>query len=454
MKQLYGHSANADTPNGVNFHPHYPVKIPASLDLTGVKTVHKDKYKYFLGTLAKNSMATNGTPFGWVSMDVRLLRDYLGATYSYKRKDGTKVKGDRATEIRQELLESGLIEWNTDYSFYRDDNNRKRKDGECMKYRIKETELKWTTITDRRILKKLNKSAHEHLKELLKTDIYGYQFYCLSEVTFDAEKARQKLSKYIDEGYDKDTIETLDAKIKELESISNRKAGDMVDARRMSRDKGGRLHTNITNVSSKFREFIKIQGEELTVLDIGNSYPYFMAEWLNKKLNQHICPSLLSPFLSSSSSMLIKNEISQLQRDTEQKCFYDKITPAKYANLDRTEFKRRFYRQFLFSQVDPKNTVIGKKIGEVYPMLLEVVSKSSGGDYWYKELTRLESSYIDAVSRVLMNRQILYLTLYDGLIVKKSEVDEVRKVMEGVAMEMFQRPMPIAEKEIKECSVV
>jgi len=93
-------------------------------------------------------------------------------------------------------------------------------------------------------------------------------------------------------------------------------------------DSDNRLHTNLTNMPSKFRPYLTYYGETIQSLDIKNSQPYFMVLLLENLENSKI-RGIISKVFSSNISMMMQ----KLQQTTSSKVFQEEFKPIKEAVL-------------------------------------------------------------------------------------------------------------------------
>jgi len=94
-------------------------------------------------------------------------------------------------------------------------------------------------------------------------------------------------------------------------------------------DSDNRLHTNLTNMPSKFRPYLTYYGENIQSLDIKNSQPYFMVLVLESLSNSKIIEIMSRVFgIENIGTMLQK-----LQETTCSKAFQQEFAPLKKAVL-------------------------------------------------------------------------------------------------------------------------
>lgn len=94
-------------------------------------------------------------------------------------------------------------------------------------------------------------------------------------------------------------------------------------------DSDNRLHTNLTNMPSKFRPYLTYYGENIQSLDIKNSQPYFMVLVLESLSNSKIIEIMSRVFGSSN----IGTMLQKLQETTSSKAFQEEFAPLRKAVL-------------------------------------------------------------------------------------------------------------------------
>lgn len=94
-------------------------------------------------------------------------------------------------------------------------------------------------------------------------------------------------------------------------------------------DSDNRLHTNLTNMPSKFRPYLTYYGENIQSLDIKNSQPYFMVLVLERLSNSKIIEIMNRVFGNDN----IGTMLQKLQQITSSKAFQEEFAPLKKAVL-------------------------------------------------------------------------------------------------------------------------
>lgn len=119
-------------------------------------------------------------------------------------------------------------------------------------------------------------------------------------------------------------------------------------------DSDNRLHTNLTNMPSKFRPYLTYHGENIQSLDIKNSQPYFMVLVLESLNNSKIIEIMSKVFGSDN----IGNIQQKLQQIMSCKVFQQEFAPLKKAVL-----AGKFYEFLmpLFTDIHPDSDSVFRK---------------------------------------------------------------------------------------------
>ncbi|ALR29117.1 hypothetical protein ATE47_00500 [Chryseobacterium sp. IHB B 17019] len=94
-------------------------------------------------------------------------------------------------------------------------------------------------------------------------------------------------------------------------------------------DSDNRLHTNLTNMPSKFRPYLTYYGENIKSLDIKNSQPYFMVLVLESLSNRRILEIINRVYINSD----IGTMLQKLKETTSSKAFQEEFESLKKAVL-------------------------------------------------------------------------------------------------------------------------
>jgi hypothetical protein len=201
-------------------------------------------------------------------------------------------------------------------------------------------------------------------------------------------------------------------------SIDAIKGGNKNKTLRFNRNKtNNRLDTNLTNLSSDLRPFI-IGYDEMSYLDLKNSQPVLFNIWLRNHRK------------GASESLIA--EIDRYYSLTTSGQWYEELMRI-YETNDRAECKKR-WMEIAYSQ--NKHYADKKQVFEnAYPGIYGIIKDSKKSDHkaFAIGLQKLESKiFIDDISRELVKRGIIPLTLHDGLMVPKDREEETLQVMRSV----------------------
>lgn len=199
---------------------------------------------------------------------------------------------------------------------------------------------------------------------------------------------------------------------------------------------GDRISHMCSNVPSELRSNLKIQGEKITEVDLLTSQPNFLLslidEWFNKSdfgaNNSVVYPE---SFIKSYNSV-------QLAADGVD--FYEKMILNFTSNVGEVNFTRDqmklLFMKVVFGDLDFESIRGFNRVGliislfghDFYDFLqsvnkLEVVGIDKSESYKNLSalLQRKEAAFLEEVMNELMIKEILFLPLYDSLLVKESD---------------------------------
>jgi len=167
-----------------------------------------------------------------------------------------------------------------------------------------------------------------------------------------------------------------------------------------------RLDSNITNIKSSLLAFVKLKGEQLEQLDLGNSQLVF-----------------LNNLMGNQSSELLGKLISE-------GVLYEYIQ-TKLNLKSRSEAK-----QLTFTLLFSKHTLKSKEKQELKTILPELVNytdkykKQNGDNQLAIKLQQMESKlFIDNILKDCMEQSLLVLTKHDSILCKKSDLAKVKEIV-------------------------
>jgi hypothetical protein len=252
-----------------------------------------------------------------------------------------------------------------------------------------------------------------------------YKQYFIS--TFDIEY--DEALKYIDEWYSKSilSISSLDGDqyneewIKVVNkynslfiSINAINDGELFFRRNIS---NGRIDTNLTNLKSDLKKFIK--EKDLRQVDIVNSQPYILSLLLNSSLCRNI---------------LEKSELERYLLWTKKGIFYEKFE-IEYFKKTSKAISRKEIKDIMFCIFYSKNNsyIREKNIFKaIFPTISKWISeqKKEKHNEFAIKMQKIESSIcIDCICTELDSQNIKYYTIHDAWLIKNKDVKKTMSII-------------------------
>lgn len=344
-------------------------------------------------------------------LNIRHREEFVPLKAQYLRK---VISERKYTDIRAALLASKVVETDGKYI----------KGEKCMGYRLGSN---WMERKHR----KLNISSKRLISSMEKARIRSE-----SHLTDDQKKMLNLLK----------TIKIINGAEKLIPLSHSR---DQLQANRTSisliedglwyliPDRYGRVHTNITNLSSHLRKALRVSGQPLVEIDIRNSQPFFFGLLLILYFtNRHKLSSYNTPSPPPSLTMRhFPPDVSMYLELVREGVFYSYIA-------DRWEIplhKMPTFKVSLFSEVFfCENYKVGEKAKlfmQEFPNVYEVIKKIKEKDYKRLaiQLQKIESSFIlNKVARAFVDNLPgeFIATIHDSILVNKENKDIVRDIID------------------------
>lgn len=220
-------------------------------------------------------------------------------------------------------------------------------------------------------------------------------------------------------------------------------------------DLHGRVHTNLTNLWSEFRQFLRYKGECLVNIDIGNSQPLFFGlvvlnwirtgEEVSKYANSSLFfppPSLPFHYDAESierdfSGINLPRDVKRYLHITEQALFYEhmmSVLSIPITKQSREGFKHDFFGKVFYCKPN-YYTKERKAFREEFPTIFEHITRLKQEEPRNASLAlqRAEGEFVigTVCKRILIEAPDTPLwTIHDSIVTKASKGDLVRKVME------------------------
>ena len=175
-------------------------------------------------------------------------------------------------------------------------------------------------------------------------------------------------------------------------------------------DEYGRVHTNLTTLSSKYRPYLDVNKESLINVDIRNSQPLFLLLTLREEIQDSTIRCALFG---------VKEELKQYADLVQVGNLYEYFCTVY--DCDRETAKKKIFTEIFGRQ-------ISKQFKNVFPNLSQVIEQIKGKDYrrvaWMMQ--RKESQLmINQVCGDLLkqDKNIFLATIHDSILTTKQNVD-------------------------------
>ncbi len=224
-------------------------------------------------------------------------------------------------------------------------------------------------------------------------------------------------------------------------------------------DISGRVHNNIVNLASEFRQFLSINDSSLVCLDIANSQPLFLSIYLLNDL--YSCSPLSSLFCLHNVPEKLRDRVYShlmesrhgLPQDvqdyvklTGQGRLYDYLMEkmgVKYKN--RQVFKRRFFEQVFYCKPSEYKAQMREAFKSLFPNVQKAIEDLKAQDYKNAPLTlqRREAQFIiHGVCRRMFEEspEAPVLTIHDSLLTTADWMCQVEEIMNEEFLRLGVRP--------------
>ena len=220
-----------------------------------------------------------------------------------------------------------------------------------------------------------------------------------------------------------------------------------------------RLDTNITNLKSDLRQFIK---GDLVNIDVKNSQPLILGIGIDAIINERdtLCPLLHHPFtLKTFGVKRIKHILNFRQNEEKSKManlkmyfnsvkkgtLYDDFIDKYTGNIERDDVKDIMFKVLFSKNIDynkrskfiPYNKE-KKVFNSVYPFVYEIVKifKNKDNKKLPIYLQKIESYlFIDCITKELVENGIIPFTIHDSVMVKKQDKEKTIEIINKVFIE-------------------
>lgn len=190
-------------------------------------------------------------------------------------------------------------------------------------------------------------------------------------------------------------------------------------------DRNGRFHTNLTNLNSDLRKFLRFRGKSIVGTDIRNSQPFFFALVLMDRFKGKDLPEDVKKYIDLCLTGQFYNHL---------------MDEANVPQEERKKFKTEFFESVMFNKTPiTKWKKQAKAFKLVFPNVWDVIVELKSnvqvyGDDAYKQLANTLQQkeqlimIIQSASECL-KRKIPILTLHDALYCSQEHIEEVSQII-------------------------
>lgn len=327
----------------------------------------------------------------------------------------TLISKESADQIIEDLLKLNILE--TDGIYIIGQKSRGYKI-------IDKSSLRWQLIDmkDATLAQKL-KVKQESIVGNIDKNGEGYRIvnYWFRSLEMDVKKAKKYISNHFRSEQDKYnsafcSINLFDHGIKFIS----------VD------DTSNRLHCNLTNIDTKLRKFLTINGEELAQVDISNSQPLFLG------------------MVMKSNKMVDSVELDQYLKLVCSGQFYEFLAdkmPDNSLNLKDKEVRNKFKKSIFSGVLFDKNRSILSKwellFQKEFPTIFAAVREIKDKNYNAMAilLQKMESQFIfnavAVIDREIGKGEAPLLTIHDSIVSTVEYINMVQQIMKHLFEQEF-----------------
>lgn len=311
------------------------------------------------------------------------------------------------------LLEKKIIECDNFYSV---------EQHKALGYRFTEemvSKIIPVEITKKVLSENIIKNRNERYN-LVEKDLRNYRDYFVNTFKLDTEKSFKHLEDWYTEEHSKvdngttDYINLIQKYNILYLSLRTIEEGDLFFRRN---ETNGRIDTNLTNLKSEYKQFIK--NPNLWQIDIVNSQPFFLSLYLNSIKNKNIIDN---------------DELQKYILWTSTGSFYEKFTDEYYKSSGK-KLNREIVKDIMFCIFYSKNGnfVTQKSIfRSIFPTIMDFIESEKNISHreFSIKLQKIESSFcIDVICKELDKRNIKYYTIHDAWLVNEKHINDVNNII-------------------------
>jgi len=397
-----------------------PVGFDPTIFLPDKLARYSDDARYFVHKIYEQNVFNKRDKNNFVPLKAEYMRKIISFR-KYK-------------SIRDHLLDSGIVETDSHYVI-----NRKATGYRLSKHWRGKRHHR-VQITNSRLAKNLNRDKQE-LHKKIQCRVHAHLLGMLKEVEIDYQQALMSID--CEENF---TIYEIS-----IDMIKNKEWF-------FKWDDFGRVHTNITNLKSTFRKFLRHDGLSLVELDIANSQPFFFGcliknylynskslttlNYPNSSLLLPSPPSLRCDILHNINIPKDINLYFELVQSGELYQYLEKHFGTK--GFTTSELKVKLFAEIFFCKNNWKSKR-ADRFSELFPNVMQVIRDLKAKDYTAlsKLLQKIESAaIINGISRRCMEDypDLFMTTIHDSVLCKQGDVEKVQQIALDVFREFDMIP--------------
>jgi hypothetical protein len=346
---------------------------------------------------------------------------YVGRIFNKRHKDTfiplktsylRKVMSERkCAVIKQLLIDRGIVV--TDGYWIQG----KKSTGYMLGSQFKKVKHKRVEITNKRLIKKISSLEGDGIKGN-RLDVHLHLHTYLQQIEMDYDSA----IKSIEEDFNLQELSIAMLRDRQLFFIA---------------DKYGRVHTNLSNLKSTLRPYLRWNNQSLVNIDICNSQPLFFVIVLINYYYKYSLPSL--PLLPLRCDIL-PEDASRFVDLVTQGSIYKYLFEHLEGSPQAAGFKHKLFAEVFFCRNSSWETPCSNLFKKLFPSVDAIIRELKQKDYTFlaKLLQGVESEFIiNRVVRRCMDEypQMPVFTIHDSIMTIESWMETLRAIM----LEEFNR---------------
>lgn len=216
--------------------------------------------------------------------------------------------------------------------------------------------------------------------------------------------------------------------------------------------KNGRVYSNFTNVSRKFRGCFTYNGMELYNVDLSNAFQFFMIKLLLESFNctgplkqyEGIIPDDVYYYIHCVCNGTFVEAMAKTMRitfDLDEFNADQRLRKAKRSSLRfycKSRFKQQLFSKVYFNQLRKNHNPYSKAFEKLYPTVWSFIRENKIVDYKYlsNQLPQIESEVMEAALNTLYKAHpdCLFIRLHDCIITTEQYAIEAENAIKEACL--------------------